>query len=178
MKKIFIAVLTASLFVSCKKEVAELPPATQSGAHTFGAKVNGVNWTPRGFGPFTATAALQVYINANMDVTINAMDLSASPTETEFEILLKGVTGPGTYLLNSNTTYPSTSFNYAYYVKRVLTPQEEWITSASQTGFVIITKFDIPNKIVSGTFQFNMVDSSDPTRTLNVTEGRFDIRMP
>jgi hypothetical protein len=75
-------------------------------------------------------------------------------------------------------SYPSSTANYAYYVKRILTPKEEWLTSAVQTGSVTITKFDLGNKIVSGTFQFNMADIFDPSRSISVTDGRFDIRIP
>ncbi|MEO7923475.1 MAG: DUF6252 family protein [Chitinophagaceae bacterium] len=178
MKNILVAALVALLFASCKKEVAELPPATQTGAHTFGAKVNGINWIPRGFLSIPAHDALQVQILANSDMTIRAMDLAGSPTEYEFEILLKNMTGPGTYQLNTSVTYPTTNANFAYYVKRTLTPVDEWITSATHTGTVIITKFDVPNKIVSGTFQFTLVDIYNPSRTLTVTDGRFDIKMP
>jgi hypothetical protein len=178
MKKILPVCLAIFLFVSCKKEVAELPPATQTGAQTFGAKVNGVNWIPRGFGPIPAHDILELRLLANTDMYINAMDISSSPTETEFEISVKGITGPGTYLLNVNTGYPSSTANYAYYVKRILTPKEEWMTTSVQTGSVTITKFDLTNKIISGTFQFNMSDIYDPSRTISVTDGRFDLRIP
>ena len=54
----------------------------------------------------------------------------------------------------------------------------EWITSANHTGTVTITKYDVPNKIVSGTFQFTLVNLNDASRTMSVTDGRFDIKMP
>ncbi len=178
MKKIVTVCLAGFLLVSCKKEVSELPPATQTGANTFGAKVNGVFWIPRGFGPIPASDKLEVRVLGGTDMYINAMDISSSPTETEFEISVKGITGPGTYLLNTTVGYPSSASNYAYYVKRILTPKEEWMTTSIQTGSVTITKFDLTNKIVSGTFQFNMSDIYDASRTISVTDGRFDIRIP
>ena len=178
MKKLLVVCLPVFLLLACKKETTELPPATQTGANTFGAKVNGALWIPKGFGPFPANDILQVRFLANTDMYINAMDISSSPNETEFEILVKNITGPGTYQLNTTVSYPTSSANYGYYVKRTLTPVDEWITSATQTGTVTITKLDIPNHIVSGTFQFNLVNIYDPARTLSVTEGRFDIRLP
>lgn len=178
MKNILLVAFTAILFASCKKEVAELPPATQTGAHTFGAKVNGANWVPRGFLSIPAHDALSVHVLANGDMYINATDMASSPTEYEFEILLKNVTGTGTYQLNTTTTYPTSNVSYAYYVKRTMTPQDEWITSANATGSVTITKYDVQNKILSGTFQFNLVDYYDATKTMSVTDGRFDIKMP
>ncbi|MBK8748949.1 MAG: hypothetical protein IPM04_14255 [Saprospiraceae bacterium] len=52
MYKILISTFALFLFVACKKEVEELPPATQTGANTFGAKVDGQFWVAKGFGPF------------------------------------------------------------------------------------------------------------------------------
>ena len=40
--KILLTAFIAILFLgSCKKDVTELPPATQTGANTFGAMVDG-----------------------------------------------------------------------------------------------------------------------------------------
>ena len=38
------------LLISCKKDIEELPPATQIGAHTFGARLDGQLWVPQKFG--------------------------------------------------------------------------------------------------------------------------------
>ena len=54
---------------------------------------------------------------------------------------------------------------------------EEWITTANYTGSVTITKLDIANLIVSGTFQFEAVSSNTPPTIKSFTEGRFDIKI-
>jgi hypothetical protein len=108
---------------------------------------------------------------------IKAQNFSSSPTETEFEIVVKGVITPGTYLLNSNVSHPTFSAGYAYYVKRKLTPLDEWITSSTTTGSVTITKVDAANHIVSGTFQFNAASIYNPSQVLSVTDGRFDLKV-
>jgi hypothetical protein len=176
MKKVFTAIALALVFVSCKKEIDELPPDTQTGANTFGAKVNGDLWAPQGFGPFPANDILESILVSGR-LTINARNFASSPNETEFVICLDNVTGPGTYQLNANATHPSLSGNYGYYVKRRLTPLNEWITSSANTGSVTITKLDIPNKIVAGTFQFNALNLYNTPEPLTVTEGRFDLKM-
>lgn len=178
MKNILAICLSLFLLTSCKKDVTELPPATQTGAHTFGAKVNGEFWVPKGFAAIPANDILEVRVLAGTDIYIYARNFSSSPLETEFEIHLINVTGPGTYQLNSDVTYPTFAANYGYYVKRRLTPLDEWLTSSLQTGSVTITKFDIPNHILSGTFQFNAASLNTPADILSVTEGRFDIRIP
>lgn len=163
------------LFISCKKEVKELPPATQTGANTFGLKLNGALWVPQGFAGLPDNDLLKARLLGDV-LIITAQNFSASPTETEFEIKLYGVTGTGTYLLNTTASYPSGPGNYGYHVKRRVNPLDEWITSVSQTGAVTITKLDTGAHIVSGTFQFNAENLVNPSQTISVTEGRFDIK--
>lgn len=175
MKNIFICIFSLVLLVSCKKEVTELPTATQTGANTFGAKINGVFWAPQGFGPLPANDILEARM-AGRDITINARNFSSSPNETEFQLTIFNVTAPGTYLLNTNVAHPFGAASYGYYVKRNFTPANEWLTSSTYTGRVVITRIDEVNMIVSGTFEFNAgsIYNSD---VINVTEGRFDVKI-
>ena len=177
MKKIFLVCSVLIILFSCKKKVEELPPATQTGAHTFGAKLDGNFWVPAGFGPFPAGNMLESRLMPNNDLYINARNFASSPNETEFELFLKGVTGPGTYLLNATTGYPTAAVSYGYYIKRNITPQNEWITSAQYAGSVTITKIDTVAWFVSGTFQFAAININNTPQPISVTEGRFDVRM-
>jgi Family of unknown function (DUF6252) len=170
-----IILLSAILF-SCKKEVSELPPATQTGAKTFGCKVDGQFWVPAGFGIVPTASPLEARRSADGDLYINARNFSSSPTESEFEFFIKGVTTPGTYLLNTTVGYPSSSGSYGYYVHRKFTPDNEWITSAEYTGTVTITKIDTVNSIVSGEFAFTAINLYNTPQPLAITEGRFDVR--
>jgi hypothetical protein len=78
-------------------------------------------------------------------------------------------------MLNKNVSYPSLLASFGYFVKRKINPEDEWITSATTTGSVTITRFDPANRIVSGTFQFNAASIYTPSKILSVTEGRFDL---
>lgn len=177
MKKIIIACLAVALFASCKKEVTELPAITQTGAHTFGAKVDGSLFVPQGFGPIPDDDILVARFLPDGSLYINARNFASSPNEKEFELFIKAVNGPGTYPLNSSTSgNPSTAASYGYYVKRNLTPENEWITTPTYTGSVTITKVDNVNKFVSGTFQFNAINMYGTPQPLSVTEGRFDVK--
>lgn len=173
--RIFTLALLSCLLYACKKEVKELPPATQTGANTFGLKFNGTLWVPQGFAGLPDNDLLKARLLGDV-LIITAQNFASSPTETEFEIKLFGVTGTGTYLLNTNTSYPSGPASYGYHVKRRVNPLDEWITSASQTGSVTITKLDTGAHIVSGNFQFNAENLVNPVQTISVTEGRFDIK--
>ena len=175
MKKICTILLPILILFSCKKDVTELPSATQSGANIFGAKVNGEFWVPQGFGPFPANDKLTSQLFPNGDLRIIAKNIASSPNESEFDMFVTGVTGTGIYLLNNDVSYPSLIKGYGYFVRRKLTPTNEWITSSTNTGTVTITRFDPANHIVSGTFQFNAGSLYTPGNILSVTEGRFDL---
>ena len=90
MKKILICCFSIAMLASCKKEVTELPAATQTGANTFGAKINGVFWAPQGFGPLPANDILEARM-AGHDITINARNFSSSPNETEFQLTIRPI---------------------------------------------------------------------------------------
>jgi Family of unknown function (DUF6252) len=172
-----IRVLTLAFFLfSCKKEITELPNVTQTGANTFGAKVNGEFWAPQGFGPLPANDILEAAALGD-DIRINARNFASSPNETEFAFYIRNVLAPGTFSLNTDASHPTTSSSYGYYVKRRLTPISEWITSSSKTGTITITKIDRTAKIVSGTFEFTANPLVAGDAPLVVTEGRFDIKL-
>ncbi len=178
MKKLlFFASITFLFFSSCKKEIKSLPEETQSGSGTFGAKVNGENWGPLKAGIMPTAPILEARFAGDNSVFINARNFSRTPVETEMEIYLKNVTAPGTYPLNQNTAAtPSQSASYAYYIKRNLNIEDEWITSSVATGQVVVTKIDIPARIISGTFQFT-ANARFGSAPVTVTEGRFDVKI-
>jgi len=163
--------------LSCKKEISDLPAATQSGAHTFGCKIDGNFWVPAGFGIVPTAPKLEAKI-AGSDLYLNARNFSSSPTESEFEIFIKGLTetGTGNYTLNSGPSYPDYSNSYAYYVHRKFTPDNEWVTTSPYTGTVTITKIDSVNHFVSGTFEFQAINLYNNPQPISVTEGRFDVK--
>lgn len=168
--QIFLLIVFSALIFSCKKETTELPPVTQTGANTFGAKLNGEIWVPQGVGSIPASNTLEArFVSSTSVLYINARNFSKSPVETEFEIVITNITGPGNYTLDAAS--------YGYYVKRTVTPENEWQTNSQYTGTVTITKLDTAARIVSGTFQFNAINLYNSPQPISVTEGRFDIRM-
>jgi hypothetical protein len=172
---VYLLIASLALF-SCKKEVTELPPATQTGANTFGCKVDGALWVPAGFGVVPTAPILEARFVSDHDLLINARNFSSSPTESEFELFIKGATVPGTYLLNTAATYQNYNASYGYYVHRKFTPDNEWITSTLYAGSITLTKIDTVNLFVSGTFEFQAINMYNTPQPLNITEGRFDVK--
>ena len=170
----------ALLLAQCKKAdqapADQLPPATQTGAGTFGCLVNGQPWTPNGFvglstnyavtyDPGYLGGALQVktyrYTGANDDV-YQAMTFGAA-----------GVTGPGAH------AFPLAGPNGIYYADYGQLAPCRYFGSLPvplyQTGTLTLTRFDLTQGIVAGTFSFTMVQAG--CDTLKITQGRFDKKL-
>lgn len=167
------------MFAGCKKSVDSLPGATQTGANIFGLKLGGQFWVPQKFSGINApTLNAQLSGSNQNDIIITAQNFASEPTETEFQLYIKNIIGPGTYELNQNTDInPNAAGSYAYYVKRKINPLNEWITSVQYTGSVTITKWDLTNMIVSGTFEFTAGSIDSSASPITVTDGRFDIKL-
>ena len=136
--------------------------------------VNGAFWIPKGFGIVPTAPILEARYQLNNSVLINARNFASSPKETEFEIMLNNVTGPGVYLLNDE----GANGNYAYYVERKLVPYGEWRTDAQHTGRVTISLADTINRIIAGQFEFVAGSLSIyGASPVTVSDGRFDIKI-
>lgn len=170
MKKLLPLLVSLLFLTSCKKTISELPGATANGSNTFGASVNGILWTPRGFGIVPTAEILEARFEPSNSVVINARNFASSPKESEFEIILKNITGPGVYSLTDD------SGNSAYYVERKITPTGEWKTNSQSTGKVTITVYDKANNIIAGTFEFQAAGLYGQA-PINVTDGRFDLKV-
>jgi hypothetical protein len=178
MKNILLLFSSILILAGCKKSVDFLPEATQTGANTFGLNLDGKFWIPQKFAGISAPLLSAQLIGANQnDLVITAQNFASEPTETEFKLFIKNITGAGTYQLNENTDINSMGSSYGYYVKRKINPLNQWITSSQYTGSVTITKWDLPNMIVSGTFEFKAGSIDSSAAPITVTNGRFDIRL-
>ena len=175
MKPLILSFILVATITSCNKNISELPAPTETGANTFGATVDGNFWQPQGFAGLPASNKLSArYLGTTL--FLKAQNFASSPTETEFDITVLNLTSTGTYPLNVDAVHPNYNNSYGYYVKRNLTPINEWITSTVHTGSVTITKLDTANHIISGTFQFSAGELTNSAPVLNVTDGRFDVK--
>ena len=167
-----VIILIATLTNSCTKNIDDkLPPLTFEGKNTFGCKIDGVSWIPKGhhdlgmgyWVPPTGGGLYQKYTNSKFDVYISANSLW-----TSMVIYLKN-NGSSNYPLarkyNLNEAgcfagFRSTGGLYTDYIR---------------SGWVELLKVDTVNSIVSGRFEFAAYNYANSTEN-KITDGRFDFK--
>jgi hypothetical protein len=147
-----------------------LPPATQTGAGTFGCLLNGQPWTPQGYSgtPNFITTYDAGYHNGTLQVKCYRYSSSG----------LQGITFGATNVIGIGTyPFPLKSENGVSYLDNSKTaPCDIWNGNSTsytyQAGSLTLTRFDMKAGVISGTFQFRVYKLG--CDTLNITQGRFD----
>ncbi|TAG38352.1 MAG: hypothetical protein EAZ31_10540 [Cytophagia bacterium] len=171
MKKLKIfAIILLLTIASCKKKNADpeptLPPETQNGANTFGCILNGQLWTnsPREAG---GIPTLEATPETGGILTIRALYRDNNRDEM-IGFFSQNISSTGTYNLSNITSAIFTDYekniNYASYDNDII-----------YSGSIVITRFDIPNRVLSGRFSFKLQKQGG--LTFEAKEGRFDITM-
>lgn len=178
-KNLLLFLLTSILLSGfhCKKDKTpeeQLPLETQTGAGTFGCLVNGKLFLPKGspFGGPILSCAYQ-FINGgyyfhlaakndgviltSVAINTDSLFISANSTYVLEDFFKKGAASGQYFVANNNTT-----------------TWTEFLTTPTITGQLKITKFDEINRIVSGTFWFDAVNSIG--EKVQVRNGRFDMK--
>ncbi|RFS15556.1 DUF6252 family protein [Emticicia sp. C21] len=170
MTKRLINILLSLFLVSCDNL---LPLPIRWGNDSFGCKVEGITMKASSANYFARDKPISARItdstfyisgsdyNDKLDIAISLGNIRKKGT-----YYLDNITGAASY---ENRNYPSTSYK----------------TYNQYGGQVHITKFDVKNKIVSGTFSFKAakVDISvypntlDTTKVIEITRGRFDVNL-
>jgi hypothetical protein len=174
---IFIVTL---LFTACKKEPGDnLPQLTFEGKNTFGCKIDGVSWTPKGIYGWTfidyptSGGYFAEYNKPLVHVWIKTNDPGG-----HIDLYIKNYDSynylkPGKYVLNKNTS--SRPFGYGIYHSYGMywVNDKEYITDSLHTGWIELIKSDSVNKIVSGRFEFDAYNATNG-KIYKITEGTFD----
>ncbi|RYE25021.1 MAG: hypothetical protein EOP45_05220 [Sphingobacteriaceae bacterium] len=152
------------LAISCKKD--GLPKATQSGENTMAANVDGKPWQMKACVSCTGggTGLIVTYEDRNF-FAVTGEDHNFG---LQIAIAIKSLKNVGIYNLSSRNLdfarlYKNNSAGYYY-------------TTTKNVGQVTITKLDLTNQIISGTFDLTAEDESNPANTIKVTDGRFDVK--
>jgi hypothetical protein len=182
MKQLLLPALALALLTQCQKSAPapdpakpedQLPPATQTGAGTFGCFIDGQPWTPKGY---DGTPNFRLSYDAGYDggsLQIKAYRYVGNGNNKFLQAITFGkgsITKAGVYpftIATSNgvqydDTSKSTPCNW-YGNPRLL---------VYQSGSLTLTRFDLSARVISGTFNFKLYQPG--CDTLKITQGRFD----
>ena len=170
LKLLFLFTLLIS--ASCKNDddtptspIDQLPPATQIGAQTFGCLINGEAFIPDVFGSGAPKAFYQ-FVDGAYTFVIS----SSSGGGTSFVGI--GIGGIDVQQLNE-TTYNLIEESSGNTFGKMVKVLDAYTTSVNNPGLLNITNFDDVNGIISGTFEFTVLDNEG--KEIKITDGRFDM---
>ena len=172
---LWASVLALSAATACKKNndpESTLPPATQDGRNTAGWLANGQPQVASNYDGdivfSSPSPALRGSYGADsvLSLTMTGYKDNANP---EVSFFLKAST-PGTYRVGSRQQRGLSIAGYANCSYRNI----DHTTTPRYTGRVVITRLDTRNGAASGLFEFRAVNYQDSTKTVTVTNGRFD----
>ncbi len=171
----------ALLFWTCQPK-DPLPRATQFGANTFGCKINGKTYIPDGGGGFSGLKPVEggLFVIRQSPLVRGIFIRTYKSNKESLSLFLAGYK-PGVYALDLDTS-PS-ALNLRSFGCYQIESGQVYMTSSINTGRVTITKADTITGIVSGSFSFkagavNLNGQPNGTGTVEVTEGRFDVKAP
>jgi hypothetical protein len=175
MKKLFV-LLTISLTLNCCNKDDDnssdtLPPVTQTGANTVGCLVNGKVFLPKNEGINPSVVVNYEFFNGDFFFNLRFTDQRNGSNEgvrlrTQRIDLQVGET----YILNLNTEsdgdFTGSGGEYQTSVSN------EYLTTTTNTGELTITRLDLSNSIISGTFWFDAINEQGDI--VEIRDGRFD----
>jgi hypothetical protein len=172
--KTLTLLLLSSIYISssCTKNTPanteeQLPPETQTGAYTFGCKVDGKIYTAKGKDGLLATQFVWgggVYSDSSITIGASngnqkfSFDLSVKYNGSLGLLYTSTYPYQGSFQDNNNGTLPGNSNTYK--------------TDSFNTGKVNL-KYIIQANIISGTFEMDAKNANG--KVIRITEGRFDI---
>lgn len=155
---------------SCNKDddpitpIDQLPPATQTGAGTFGCLVNGQPFIDNS-GSFNCFYQL---VNGGYYFGIEGTDEKYDIVDIGLFTNEKLIEDGQTYVLLENI--PGNAFGSGYFLS-TNNSGEGATTNESENGQLKITKLDFENFIVSGTFSFDLLNPTTG-ETVKIRNGR------
>ena len=181
MKPFILILFILAFFSSCKKhtvvpvnQLSLLPPATQTGARTFGCLVNGKAFVPQNRNLLEGPdlQCNYIYTSGGYYLTVGSSNTNSDGSiigiilQTDSLKVVEGEVLPLTKYATAGLAYGSYSI--------FATPSIPYYrTNQQQTGQLNVTHLDTVKQIVSGTFYFTAVNNLSDT--VKITDGRFDM---
>ncbi len=190
--KNLITMLLLIILIGCSSDdsnsnpESQLPPITQTGENTFGCLIDGELVKPRdgsgSLGGSNAGASFYGgYPNSTDYYELDIRDLKSSKT-SKVLIHMQSVhqLGAGNYIINeSNGMSSIDGYHHNYIHCRIFnqtTNSYQYYRSFENSGILKITRYDFYNRIISGTFSCQVKNSANEADTIEITNGRFDIK--
>ncbi|KAA0989071.1 DUF6252 family protein [Dyadobacter aurulentus] len=166
LQLILIAMTVASLIHSCKPKQI-LPEPTQEGLNTFGVKIDGKVWLPKGSFDFFGASKL----HSSYYEHLGSLGITAQKATNQevLKLVVLDIRSVGSYKLNVDDKRASKT---EYSGKLV---DDEYFAYAGGTNTVNITRFDTVNKVISGTFEVQLKGSKNNI-IKNFSQGIFDVK--
>jgi hypothetical protein len=155
---ILILLLLITALLSCGDG---LPEPTKEGANTFGCLVDGERFAPY-TGDFKNPALVAWYKDNNFRIICS----DYKRHDATIVMHINNFNGKGKYQLLEEGSH-------AYSYLRTMKNLDAYFTDNNNSGLLEITKFDSGNKIISGTFHFNVLGPDG--KIIKITKGRLDI---
>ncbi|WP_310393698.1 hypothetical protein [Hymenobacter sp.] len=188
MKRLFLLFLVPVL-LSCEDatdqlfpqpQPVRLPAATQSGANTFGCRVNGQVWEASNTTTLAGNVLTPNAYYEHGELRLDAFRrLQVAGPVTNFNFVVDHVTGPGVYPLGALRDHAG-----RHAVLQTSRRRVGYATDAPSAGTLTITRLDTAgaHPSVAGRFELRAEPQqsaryADLPAVLQVTEGRFDVQL-
>jgi len=165
---LFLSFNSCSKNDNCDNPVECLPPATQTGARTFGCLINNKPFSPRGsqLGGPTLQIDYRIYEGKYR------FSISGDNNKTGEAVLIK--------LQDQNNLLEDKVYVLQEYRKdinygRYLISGTDYQTNSDNAGEMIFSKIDLDAGIISGTFWFDA--NNGEGEVIEIREGRFDMNL-
>lgn len=167
---VFLAIYGAScsLFESSTDKKEKLPQATQEGKNTFGCLVNGKVWVPKGYNGFSNLNAYYDPLYQGGTFSLSTYRILSNDEYSSIGIFMTNLIEKGQFDLE-DPDVGTAIFDYT------IDCSYNRDDTVYREGLLTITRFDLQNYIISGTFEFTLARVG--CDTLKVTEGRFDMKL-
>jgi hypothetical protein len=178
-RKLFLLFLAPILLTAsmCKKKpvdpIDQLPPATQTGANTFGCLVNGKVYIPKGYSGTGTPNPKKIFatgLNGLPYLQIDARQYDQNVQNGSFIINIDSLIGTGIYSIYTNKK--QIGFGSYLIPSCGILPNDD---TQYKSGIIQVTKYDLTIGIISGLFSFKIKPSN--CDTLFFTDGRFDFKL-
>ena len=174
------SILLCFCFAGCKKksltELEKLPPATQTGANTFGCLVNGKAWNVKTDCLFICDPAFKVYYDGFSGGSLSLIAINESVEKNVEQRIIISFDSTNFKSVRIYDNSGNIKFAFTDYVNRNACSDLHSIdTLTVTTGRITLTRYDLAIGIVAGTFEFTLTKQG--CETLSITNGRFDKKL-